>query len=116
MVQLPEFGFPPNLCGARLLILDATGNVHSIFKEGPSTSTGAYWCDAAKEQGPGKQGGEILRAGLTERQDKGAAYPRAVGGMQAMHREHYIGVEEGQNGGWEEAFCEGEGRGGGAER
>jgi len=46
VLQFPEEGFPPQVAGARLLFLDHSGNVHSVYREGRST-TGAYWDELA---------------------------------------------------------------------
>lgn len=42
VLQFPNFNFPPEVCGARVLMLDHSGNIHSVYRE-DRAFTGAYW-------------------------------------------------------------------------
>jgi len=46
VLQFPNFNFPPEVCGARVLMLDHSGNIHSVYRE-DRAFTGAYWDELA---------------------------------------------------------------------
>mmetsp|Transcript_26647 Transcript_26647/g.47421 ORF Transcript_26647/g.47421 Transcript_26647/m.47421 type:complete len:348 (-) Transcript_26647:1036-2079(-) len=56
VLQFPNFNFPPEVCGARVLMLDHSGNIHSVYRE-DQAFTSAYWdelavIDAVAPEGP----------------------------------------------------------------